>query len=171
MPKQGHRDFLEKIAELYSVVYAEPPYREGSEQVARFATVLPEEMKRAGFASVTANDLDRLVGATYGWTMDAGRWFSNADQEPSPEILKGAKFAVMEWIVHPEYRGKGIGRQLLTRLLTNRREPWAVLASDPRSGARGIYARNSWQAVGTSALPWGPAMDLLALPLTARDTG
>ena len=103
-----------------------------------------------------------LVGAAYGWTMPAGVWWSRADNDPPPEIEAADKFAVMEWIVHPDRRGEGIGAELMRRLLADRPEPWATLASDPRSAARAIYGRNGWAQVATSRLPWGPPMDLLA---------
>jgi GNAT superfamily N-acetyltransferase len=161
------RPLVPQVVELYAVVYAEPPYEEGPEQVERFADTLPDEMGRRGFALATATYGEWLVGAAYGLTMDAGRWWSNTDDPPHAELQDAPKLAVMEWMVHPEHRGRGIGRTLMQRLLADRSEPWATLASDPRSAARGMYARAGWRQVGRSVLSWGPAMDLLALPLTA----
>jgi GNAT superfamily N-acetyltransferase len=155
------------LVELYAVVYAEPPYTEGPEQVHEFATKLPAETHRPGFALARALINNDLVGAAYGWTMPPGRWWSNADSDPPQDILDAPKLAVMEWIVHPNQRGRGIGRRLIRMLLADRPEPWAVLASDPRSAARRMYERAGWQRVGHSTLPWGAAMDLLALPLAA----
>lgn len=147
------------------MVYAEPPYREGPEQVGRFARTFPTETGRDGFGLVAAYAEDRLVGAAYGWTMPAGRWFAAADRDPPAAVHGCAKFAVLEWIVHPRHRGRGVGRRLIGLLLAGRPEPWAVLSADPRSAARGMYARAGWRPCGRSSLPWGPAMDLLALPL------
>ncbi|MET8279172.1 hypothetical protein [Micromonospora sp. NPDC005174] len=62
------------LVRLYAVVYAEPPYAEGPDQVAAFAAALPAEPRRPGFALVVAHDAGDLVGAAYGWTMTAGRW-------------------------------------------------------------------------------------------------
>jgi GNAT superfamily N-acetyltransferase len=155
-----------ELVDLYAVVYAEPPYSEGPEQVHEFATKLPAELDQPGFAFTRASVDDRLVGAAYGWTMPPGRWWSNADTEPPQNILDASKLAVMEWIVHPHVRGCGIGARLIRMLLAERSESWAVLASDPRSAARAMYQRAGWQQVGKSALPWGTTMDLLALPLT-----
>lgn len=152
---------------LYALVYAEPPYEEGPEQVKRFAETLPDELDRDGFALTAATIGDRLAGAAYGWTMDAGRWWSHASAEPPADLKESPKFAIMEWMVHPQHRGHGIGRALMQHLLGGRPEPWATLASDPRSAARGMYTRAGWRQVGESTLSWGPAMDLLALPLDA----
>jgi GNAT superfamily N-acetyltransferase len=153
------------LVDLYATVYAEPPYEEGPEQVARFAEMLPGEATRPGFTLAAAHEDGELVGAAYGWTMPAGAWWSRADSDPPPDVKGADKFAVMEWIVHPDRRGEGIGAELMRRVLADRPEPWATLASDPRSAARAIYGRNGWEQVGTSRLSWGPAMDLLALQL------
>ncbi|MEO3747731.1 GNAT family N-acetyltransferase [Plantactinospora sp. B5E13] len=157
--------FIPALVDLYAIVYAEPPYEEGPDQVARFAASLPDEAGRPGFTVVTAIQEDNLVGAAYGWTMQAGVWWSRADAEPDRELLAASKVAVMEWIVHPDHRRQGIGAELMRLLLVGRSEAWATLASDPRSVAHRLYERAGWRKVGTSHLPWGPVMDLLVLPL------
>jgi GNAT superfamily N-acetyltransferase len=95
--------------------------------------------------------------------MPAGRWWSRADQQPPADIRDVDKLAVMEWIVHPDRRGEGIGAELIRRLLEDRQERYATLASDPRSAARGMYERAGWRQVARTQLSWGPAMDLLVL--------
>ena len=152
------------LIDLYAVVYAEPPYEEGPEQVDRFRTSLPDETARDGFTLITADD-KQLVGAAYGWTMPAGTWWHRADQQPPPAVHGAAKLAVMEWIVHPDRRAEGIGGELIIRLLKDRPERYATLASDPRSAARGMYERAGWHQVARSRLSWGPAMDLLVLDI------
>ena len=149
-------------------MYAEPPYEEGPEQFGQFREMLLDQLERAGFALVTAHDREQLVGAVYGWTMIAGTWWSQAEDEPPSTIKNTDKFAVMEWLVHPAYRKHGIGGNLMDRLLGSRHERYATLASDPRSAARQIYKRAGWLQVGRSKLPWGPKMDLLALELNQR---
>ncbi|HEY0696619.1 MAG TPA: GNAT family N-acetyltransferase [Micromonospora sp.] len=157
--------WVDRLTGLYAVVYAEPPYEEGPEQVDEFARKLPEEAGLPGFTAVVAHRDGELVAVAYGWTMAADTWWFRADQD-SPAAVSGAeKFALMEWIVHPDRRGRGHGARVLRTLIEGRPEPWATLAADPRSHARGIYARQGWQQVGTSRLPWGPVMDLLVLPL------
>jgi GNAT superfamily N-acetyltransferase len=153
------------LVALYAVVYAEPPYEEGPEQVDRFRSSLPEEQARPGFTLIAADDHGKLVGAAYGWMMPAGAWWSRADQHPPAAIQDADKFAVIEWIVHPDQRGKGIGAELIHRLLEHRPERYATLASDPRSAARHMYERSGWRQVGRTRLSWGPAMDMLVLDL------
>ena len=155
------------LVNLYAVVYAEPPYSEGPEQVERFRTRLQDEAERAGFSLITADDGSQLVGAAYGWTMPAGTWWSRADQQPAADIRDVDKFAVMEWIVHPDRRAEGIGADLIRLLLEDRQERYATLASDPRSAARGMYKRAGWRQVAQTHLSWGPTMDLLVLEIRA----
>ncbi|MEU7618773.1 GNAT family N-acetyltransferase [Micromonospora rifamycinica] len=159
--------FFTALVDLYAVVYAEPPYREGPEQVAGFRESLPGEAGRPGFGMIAAEDDGLLVGATYGWTMSAGTWWSRSDQEPPSEIREVDKFAVLEWMVHPHWRGVGIGAELLRRLLSHRPERYATLAANPASKARRIYRRTGWRQVATSTLPWGPPMDLLVTSMPA----
>jgi hypothetical protein len=97
---------------------------------------------------------DRLIGATYGLTMAAGKWWSSTEDEPPPDLRAVPKFAVMEWMVHPLHRRAGAGRGLIRLLLSQRPESCAVLASDPRSEARAMYAHAGWRQVGRSRLPW-----------------
>lgn len=162
---------LSELTNLYAVVYAEPPYEEGPEQVVRFRDHMANDAGQPGFSMTVATHETALVGAAYGWTMSAGTWWSRADNEPTPEVRDVAKFAIMEWIVHPTRRGEGLGADLMRTLLKNRPEPLATLASDPRSAARRMYERAGWRQVGTSTLPWGPAMDLLVLDLPVRPPG
>lgn len=158
-------ELVDALAGLYAVVYAEPPYCEGPEQVQGFRDGLPDEARRPGFTLHTAHDGGMLVGAVYGWTMPAGRWWRSADREPPAGLLDVDKLAVMEWVVHPQHRRHGIGGELMRRLLDGRPEPVATLASDPRSTARGIYEQAGWIQVGESQTPWGAHMHLLVLPL------
>jgi len=155
------------LANLYALVYAEPPYREGPDQVDRFRSSLLEEVNRPGFTLITAEDGGEPVGAAYGWTMPAGAWWSRADQQPPVEVRDVDKLAVLEWIVQPDRRGEGIGAELIRRLLADRPERYATLASDPRSAARQMYERAGWRQVARTTLSWGPAMDLLVLDIPA----
>lgn len=159
------RGLTDQLCDLYAEVYAEPPYLEGPEHVARFAEHYSVEVVRDGFALASAVDNNLLVGAAYGWTMAAGQWFSSATSEPPKTILGTQKFAVMEWMVRRPYRGHGIGRRLLDTVLRDRAEPYAILASNPEAPARRIYERLGWRQCGTSKPDLLPPMDVLTLRL------
>jgi GNAT superfamily N-acetyltransferase len=158
-------DLFPQLAELYAAVYAEPPYREGPDDVAAFAARLPEEVQRPGFALVGAFAGDRLGGVAYGWPLPSGEWFGGTVEEPPAAVRQLAKFVVMEWQVLAAYRNAGVGRALISALLADRPEPVAILAADPRAAARAVYARAGWQRCGALALPTGAVMDVLFLTL------
>ncbi|WP_341719911.1 GNAT family N-acetyltransferase [Micromonospora sp. FIMYZ51] len=157
--------WVDALGDLYATVYAEPPYCEGPDEVRGFRAGLPEEATRPGFALITAHDGDTLVGAAYGWTMERGRWWKRADRQPPADVLDADKLAVLEWLVRPAHRRRGVGAELLRRLLDGRPEPYATLASNPESAARDIYERAGWVQVGESETPWGAHMHLLVLRL------
>ncbi|MDP9799327.1 GNAT superfamily N-acetyltransferase [Catenuloplanes nepalensis] len=154
-----------QLAEVYAEVYAEPPYLEGPEHLARFREHFAEEVTRPGFALIRAVSDAHLAGVAYGWTMDAGRWWANGETAPPEDLRAAPKAALMEWFVRRPWRGRGVGAELLRRWLAERTELWAVLASNPAALARQIYAAHGWQQVGISKPDLLPPMDLLALPL------
>src|SRR5258708_4452411 len=95
----GAAPLVDAIRDLYAEVYAEPPYYESEEDVARFVGRFTEDEQRVGFSLSIASNDDELIGAAYGWTMESGRWFKWAKTEV-PGTLRGAsKFAIMEWLV------------------------------------------------------------------------
>lgn len=160
-------DLIGDLGRLYAVVYADPPYNEGPADATRFMDGMYDEIARLGFTLITAVDDDTLIGAAYGWTMLPGDWWARDYTEPPVEIREGTKLAVMEWVVHPDRRGEGVGAELMRRLLTGRSESYATLAANPKAPARRLYARAGWRQVGKSQMPDGTPMDLLVLALPA----
>ncbi|WP_412537954.1 GNAT family N-acetyltransferase [Longispora sp. K20-0274] len=159
-------ELADDLAELYAVVYAEAPYHEGPDDVARFRAAYPGQTTEPGFALVAALRGDTLVGAAFGVTFPAGRWWQRATEAPPAEVTGVDTFSVKEWLVHPDARGGGLGRRLLDTLLADRPEPFATLASNPRAAARQIYHQWGWRHVNTSddTGPFG-VMDFLLLPM------
>jgi ribosomal protein S18 acetylase RimI-like enzyme len=154
-----------QLREVYAAVFSLPPYNEAPEMADKFVGWIHEESGHAGFDLVAALDADRLVGFAYGYTMPAGDWWHGTDR-PTPEHLKAAeKFAVMEWAVLPEQRGKGIGRRLMDELLTGRREPYATLTVNPSAEARALYGRWGWRYLASTRPGKMPGMDVMALDL------
>ncbi len=70
------------LLDLYAEVFAEPPYLEGPEHVARFGKLLIDEMDRPGFAMTRAIDHGELVGMAYGFTLPAEQWWHDAATPP-----------------------------------------------------------------------------------------
>ncbi len=154
------------MRDLYAEVYAEPPYREGTEHVARFVDHYAQALSRDGFSLAVAFAGDRLAGAAYGRTMAAGTWFGSPVGDPPPEILNAPKFFVTEWMVRQAYRRQGAGRRLLDLLLADRGERYAVLSCNPAVPARQIYERYGWRLCGHTAPELLPPMDTLAIRLS-----
>lgn len=162
---------LPALQDVYGAVFSEPPYNEGPEKVGKFAGWVRDESTKPGFDMVVAEDDGRVIGFAYGYTMPAGEWWHHA-AEPWPEerdlvdqATSADKFAVMEWAVHPDARGRWVGRQLMDGLITGRREPWATLTVNQEAPAHQVYGRWGWRSVAETQPGKGPAMDVLVLTL------
>ena len=159
-------DELPALQSIYQTVFCEPPYEEGPEMAERFAGWLREEVRRPGFDLVAAVQGGQPVGFAYGYRMPAGQWWRRTDR-PAPEEVKAAeKFAVMEWAVLPDHRGKGVGRHLMNELLRNRPEPWLTLTVNPAAAARTIYQRWGWHHVASTRPGQMPGMHIMLLDLS-----
>lgn len=159
------RAHVPALQSVYAAVFSQPPYNEGPEMVGRFAGWVRDESTRPGFDMVIAEDGGQLIGFAYGWLMPAGDWWRRTDRHP-PDGVRGAdKFAVMEWAVLPDHRGRGTGRQLMDELLRDRRERWATLTVNPAADARVLYERWGWARVGATRGGKMPPMDVMLLRL------
>ncbi|MEV0245618.1 GNAT family N-acetyltransferase [Nocardia sp. NPDC050712] len=141
-------EHTEALLEVYAEVFAEPPYNEGPEQLARFRELLAVERTEPGFELVRAVEDGELVGMAYGFTLAAGTWWPDADTPPSPADLAVPKFAVMELAVRRSHRGRGLGRGLLEALVAARPEPLAILSVDPSAPADAMYRAWGWRPAG-----------------------
>lgn len=151
------------LDDVYRRVYAEPPYFETEDDVARFAALLAEHSALPGFAMKTVFDDGALGGFAYGVRQDAG-WWPDRMTDPAPDWLRGeAVFYVYELAVVPELRGRGHGRALLGDLLKDRPERFALLASRVAAPARRLYHRWGWRKVGEFG---SEGIDLLVLDLS-----
>jgi GNAT superfamily N-acetyltransferase len=87
---------------------------------------------RDSFSIATATHNDQLIGFAYGITLppDTGWWSGLPDDVPDDITTEspGGTFALIDFAVHEDWRGKGIGRQLHDRLLASRHEERAIPA-------------------------------------------
>jgi GNAT superfamily N-acetyltransferase len=160
---------LGEVAELYELVYAEPPYNGGPLfSRGRFLERTNVQKAAPGFALVTARAAGMLVGFSFGFTFAAGRWWGGTTRpEPAVEVLTPPKFAVIELVVAKPWRGQGLGRTLIAALLSGRPEPYATLLSEPDAPARRIYDHWGWRHMAdVQPADDAPHMHALVLPLT-----
>jgi GNAT superfamily N-acetyltransferase len=158
----------DRLTSLYREVYAAPPYFEGEEDAARYGERLNDETRQPGFAVALADCGGDLIGFAYGFTFAPDKWWSTAGDPPA-EVSGWPTFAVMEFVVASAFRRRGVGRELMTKLLADRPEPYATLCSNPAAAARAVYRAWGWHEVAKSHPPNVPHMDvlLLKLPLEA----
>lgn len=159
---------LDELVPLYLAVYAEPPYNSPalcSEDAFRARTT--RQAGRDGFAITTARTTGgELQGFSFGFSFGPGGWWSGEADPPSPEVLAGPKFAVIELVVSRAARGQGIGRRLINLLLVDRPEPYAMLTAVPAAPARAIYEHWGWRPIGHAKhQPDAEIMDQLLIPL------
>lgn len=152
---------VDELAALYARVFADPPYEEGPEQVGEFVTNYTRDATKPGFVVITARDNETLIGFAYGTGRRPGTWWGGCDTPPPPDVKRDPSFAVYEWVVDQRYRRCGIGRELMTRLLADRPEPWATLTVNPAADAHKIYLSAGWRQAGMCQQGNWPAMAVL----------
>ncbi|MEV6911252.1 hypothetical protein [Amycolatopsis sp. NPDC051071] len=105
---------------------------------------------------------DAVGGFAYGVGQEAGWWPAHATTPPPDRLAGEALFYVYELALVPELRGRGQGHALLTDLLKDRPERFALLGSRVTAPARRLYDRWGWQKIGEFE---AGVVDLLMLDL------
>jgi ribosomal protein S18 acetylase RimI-like enzyme len=111
------------VRDLYAEVYSEPPYNEGPDDVARFATSWERYLRQPGFRLVLARKGEHAVGMALGHELapDTDWWqglltpLSDGFTGETP----GRTFAVIELAVRAPHRRRGIARALHRQLLAD----------------------------------------------------
>lgn len=143
---QQIHDAYPRIRGTYEEVYAEPPYSHTSADTSEFDKRFAQQSADSDFRFIAAQVSDKIIGYTYTVTFAPQKWWMGAVEEPPLEILRSPKLAVIELIVLRRYRGKGIGKSLIDKALSDRPEPWAILLVDPQAPALKIYQHWGWRA-------------------------
>jgi ribosomal protein S18 acetylase RimI-like enzyme len=111
--------------------------------------ILLSHLDRTGLRAVAALQGEELVGIAYGYVGQPGQWWHDhvsaaLTREQSSTWLSSA-FEVCEFHVRPECQGRGLGRDLLDRLLTDTGTATAVLTTpDHETRARRFYRADGW---------------------------
>lgn len=166
------RELIDELADAYLVGYADDP-DVGHSVYARdeFVQRTSRQALSLGFTLVVVRDDEAaLQGFSFGLPFQAGRWWGGEQQiAPPDELVRVAKFAVIELVVLPPARGQRLATRLLREVLRDRPEPWAMLLADQSGHARTMYDRWGWTPAGTvRPAPDVPPLDVLAFPLQQR---
>jgi len=106
--------------------------------------ILHRHLQRRGFAATIGVDGEQLVGFGYAYPGEAGQWWHDLvaaalDPAAADQWLADS-WEVVELHVRPERQGQGLGRRLLTALLTDAPGATALLSTGDRdSRARRLY--------------------------------
>lgn len=169
----------DEVLDVYAEAMEVPP-----EAARTRRSILATHVQRDGLRAVGALAQDgtapeggdeRLVGVAYGYLGAPGQWWHDQvraalSPEDARRWLDGA-FEVCEFHVRPAWQGTGLGRALISRLLSLTDAPTAVLTTpDSDTRARRFYRTAGWvDLVRELRFPGDPrAFAVLALPLTDR---
>ncbi len=106
--------------------------------------LLRRHLGRPGFTAMVGLDGGRLVGFGYAYPGQSGQWWHDIVVvglgRQAAERWMSDSFEIVELHVRPESQGAGLGRRLLTGLLTGAPGRTAVLSTHDRdSRARHLY--------------------------------
>jgi ribosomal protein S18 acetylase RimI-like enzyme len=145
----GPAQFRQVISQFVAVYAAamNPPER----MLAGRESILERHAANPDFRALTASADGLVVGFTYGFHGVPGQWWHDMVAgalavmpapygSDAPPGWLADSFEVAELHVLPQYQGAGIGRALLLRLVSGRRESTAVLSTqDAETRARRLY--------------------------------
>jgi GNAT superfamily N-acetyltransferase len=162
----------DEVLDVYAAAMGVPPDAARARR-----SILATHLERDGLQAVgafvsEAGAAGRLVGIAYGYRGAPGQWWHDQvwaalDEQVATRWVAGA-FEVCEFHVRPEQQGTGLGRELISRLLSLTDARTAVLTTpDADTRARRFYRRAGWiDLVGDLRFPGDPrAFAVLALPL------
>lgn len=141
---------LNELTDAYADAYGVEP---GDDKTAAFRLRAEKQFTRPGFALLTAQAGDQLVGFVFGYALPAEdtHWWGGVQPEPSAEFLEetGSRTWVLSEIeVRRAWQSKGVGRALHDAALGARGEERATLATGPDAAAQPVYESWGWRQVG-----------------------
>ena len=153
----------DQLVAVYRAAMSAAPFHETEVETGWFAEELAGEVGEPGFRCWVARHGDRVAGFAYGLPtpeVPAEGWYGllrDAVGEGAGEWLEG-QFAVVWIAVAPQWRGRGLGRQLLERLLAGAGTERAWLVThDLDTPARALYRSLGFRELGRGPLGWHDA--------------
>lgn len=136
----------ERIGDVYHRAFRVDEF----EKTQRFLELaLSRHVTYPEFRFVVAEAGDALVGFTYGYRSEPGRWWHDLIAPALRAHGKGTwiadAFEFVEFAVLPEMQKRGIGRHMHNLLLGPVRQSTALLSTDaPPNPAHDLYLRIGW---------------------------
>lgn len=147
---------FEGAIRVYGAAFAEPPYSDPDRGREIRSRMLEVHGLRRGFRAFVAVAEDGTVaGMIYGYHGAPGQWWHDTVAKSVGKPLEQAwlsnAYEVVEVAVSPELQGRGIGRELIARLLEGLDETTSVLSTRADSRAHELYARLGFEIITTMA--------------------
>jgi GNAT superfamily N-acetyltransferase len=168
---------LNELVDLYTEVYAEPPYEWGPEHAELFAERFHGQRQQNGFTLIGARENGRLIGMGFGVTLLPNTpWWENLTTAIDADITweyPNRTFALVELLVRAPWRRQHIAESIHYRLLSKRVEERATLTVLPAAkAAQAAYRKWGWQTVTQkhNPLPGTPVFDVMVKPLARSST-
>jgi GNAT superfamily N-acetyltransferase len=142
-----------QFVRVYRAAFGMPPHNKREAEVARFADILPEQMRREDFrCCIARNNEGHMLGFAYGFAGRHGQWWydsvaRNLDQARFQLWLSDC-FEFMEFAVLPIVQKQGIGGQIHDLILRDLPHRTAVLSTPQiQTPALHLYRKKGWVTV------------------------
>jgi ribosomal protein S18 acetylase RimI-like enzyme len=168
--------YHDDICALYSEVFSSKPFAWHPGDAEVQSKTLQQIGQRRDFAVVLAISDRLLIGFAYGHGLPVGHgwWQDFAYGLPSAvtDEWDGRTFALIDFAVAKSWRGRGIGRTILSKLLGSRTEERAVLSVQPSARqTRQTYRNWGWIEYGIKGPIQGvdpPYWSIMGIELRGR---
>jgi ribosomal protein S18 acetylase RimI-like enzyme len=154
----------EQLVAVYRAAMGAAPFFETEVETGWFVEELAGEVEEDGYRCWVATEDDRVVGFAYGLPtpeIPADGWYGLVREAVGPAAAErwlAGQFAVVWIAVHPDHRGRGLGRRLLERLLAEAGTDRAwLITHDLDSPARALYRSLGFRQLGHGPLGWHDA--------------
>lgn len=159
---------VDELSDLYTEVYAEPPYKWGSEHVGLFRKWFEGQRHQDGFTLIEARAQGQLIAFGFGVTLLPNTpWWQNLVapvDEATTQEHPNRTFALVELLVRAPWRRQHVAETLHDLLLEDRIEERATLTVLPSAeAAHAAYRKWGWQRVvqKRNPLPGSPIFDVM----------
>jgi ribosomal protein S18 acetylase RimI-like enzyme len=153
------------LAELVHGLYAEE-YPPGPHPAEWSDGLWARHRARDGFRLIVAREHGGVAGLTWGYVGWRGQYWSDEVAARLPpetaDAWVGGHFEVVELLVRPAFRRRGVATTLLQALLSDAPADRAMLTvRDTAAAARRLYDSTGWTEVGR----WEPDLTIMGKPL------